>query len=159
MEINFSTLFWTIINFLILLVALKFILFKPLLASLRQRSQGIHDSLSQAQEARRQLELLRADQAKQLEGVKAEAQAVRASVAKAAEEDRARVVAEAHDEATKVMTRAQAQIQQDTESAIVAIRGEMASIAIAAASKVIGRNLSGDDQERLVDDFLKEVAT
>lgn len=158
MEINVSVLIWAMVNFLILLFVLKFLLFKPLMAALDGRTKGIEESLGLAEEAKLQLDRLKVDQAQQLVTVRAETQALRASVAKAAEEDRARIVTEAHDEATKVITRAQAQIEEEKDRAIAAIRGEMASIAIAAASRVIQRNLSGEDSERLVDDFLKEVA-
>lgn len=158
MEIHVSTLIWSVINFCILLIVLRSLLFKPILATLDSRKKEIEESLGKAEEARKQFDQLKEDQARDRETARVEAQAQIAAAAKLAETERTRILAEANSEASKFLERAQAQIEEDKERAVAAIKGEMASIAISAASKVIERNLTGEDQERLVDEFLKEVA-
>lgn len=158
MELDLSTIIWSIVNFVALLILLRIFLFKPVMAMLDKRSKEVEESLTKAESARKELDQLKIEQAKELEAVRAEAQSARAAIAKQAEEDRAKTLAEAHTEAEKILARAHAQIDDDKERAIAAIKSEMASIAIAAASKVIERNLTGEDQEKLVSDLLEEVA-
>lgn len=158
MEIHVGTLIFAVINFCILLFVLRFLLFKPILAALDSRKTEIETSLGMADEAKKKLDEIKLEQARELEAVKAEALAVRASVTKLAEEEKVRIVADARAEASKLIEKAQAQIGEEKERAIATLRSEMASLAISAASKVIGRSLTGADQEALVDQFLKEVS-
>jgi F-type H+-transporting ATPase subunit b len=159
MEINLSELIWSVVNFCVLLLILSKFLYKPVMGMLDSRSKEVADSLAKAENARLELETLRLEQSKELEKVRAEAQAVIASASKLAEDARTQIVADAQTEAAKLIEKSQAQIKEEKERAIAQIRGEMATLAIAAASKLIEKNLSGQDQEKLVEDFLSEVAS
>ena len=53
---------------------------------------------------------------------------------------------------------ATAEIEAARVSALVSIRGEVADLAISAASKVIGASMDGDRQKKLVEEFLAESA-
>jgi F0F1-type ATP synthase membrane subunit b/b' len=53
---------------------------------------------------------------------------------------------------------ATADIEAEKVRAIAELRSEVADLALAAAGKVIGENMTGATQRRLVEDFLKESA-
>ena len=53
---------------------------------------------------------------------------------------------------------ARSTIEAEKEKALTAIRGEVVNLSLAAASKVIGRNVGGEDDRRLVEEMVGSTA-
>src|SRR5438270_136200 len=77
----------------------------------------------------------------------------------AADGDRLReeIRAKARTEADHIVRNAERQIQLETSRALEQIRREAVDLSVMIASKIIQRNLSKEDNERLIDDALKQV--
>jgi F-type H+-transporting ATPase subunit b len=75
-----------------------------------------------------------------------------------AQESRDRDIAATRDELERMRVRAAAEIDAEKQRAVADLRAEVADLALAAASKVVGESMTNDRQRRLVDDFLRETA-
>lgn len=107
MKVDFWTLLWQAINLLVLLVILRWLLFKPLQKVIDQRQKRVQEQTDRAQAA---LDAAQTQQA-ELNAAKAELEASRLAI-----------LQQARDQARKLLQTAQAQAQQDAEAAQVATR-------------------------------------
>jgi F-type H+-transporting ATPase subunit b len=148
---------WTIVTFLVLLALLAKFAWKPLLQALENREETIRKSLDDAQQARQELERLNQESAQLIAKARQEADAIVARSRTDAERLKEDMRQEARAESATIVKNAERQIQLETGRAIEQIRHEAVDLSIAIASKVIGRNLSKDDNERLIEDTLKQV--
>jgi F-type H+-transporting ATPase subunit b len=60
-------------------------------------------------------------------------------------------------EAEGIMRNAERQIQLETGRAIQQLRAEAVDLSVSIASKILQRNISKEDNERLISDALKQV--
>jgi F-type H+-transporting ATPase subunit b len=63
----------------------------------------------------------------------------------------------ARSEADLIVKNAERQIQLETSRAIEQIRHEAVDLSVMIASKIIQRNLTKEDNERLIDEALRQV--
>ena len=146
-----------VINFLILLYLLNRFLFKPVLARLDVRSAKIAKGLEDAEVAARDRELARAEREAAVAEARKEANEMIARANKIAEDTRNEILTSARTEAEKVSTRAREEIVAEKDKAMAEIRGQVAELALAAAGKLVRRQMDDPTQRRLVEEFLGEV--
>lgn len=131
---------------------------KPILNSLEERESGIEDALAAAENARKEMQNLTADNEK----LAKEARAERDVMMKEARDIRETMIAEAKEDAkevtTKLIENAQASIQQEKQAALAELKKNVAELSIGIAESVIKKELSSKkDQLALVEGILKEV--
>jgi F-type H+-transporting ATPase subunit b len=148
---------WTILTFLVLLTLLAKFAWGPLLKALDSRQDTIRKSLDDAQKAKTELERIQQESAQIVRQARVEADAIisqsRADGALLREEIRAK----AKEDADGIIKNAERQIQLETTRAIQQIRHEAIDLSVEIASKIIQRNLSKEDNERLIQEALKQV--
>jgi F-type H+-transporting ATPase subunit b len=130
----------------------------PILKSVGEREEGIKDALDEAENARKEMQNLNADNARILK----EARIERDTLLKEAREMKENIIAEAKEEAqvqaNKVVEQAQATIQSEKQAAIADLKNQVAELSISIAEKVVRGELADKSkQEKLVEDMLKEV--
>ena len=143
---------------IILLFLMKKFAWKPILNSLEERETGIESALASAENARKEMQNLQADNAALVK----EARAERDAIMKDAREIRDNMIAEAKEDAKEVTSKliesAQASIQQEKQAALAEIKKSVAELSIGIAESVIKKELSNKaDQLELVDGILKDV--
>jgi F-type H+-transporting ATPase subunit b len=148
---------WTILTFLVLLTLLAKFAWRPLLAALDSRQNAIKKSLDDAQQARQELERLNQESAQILTKARAEADEIIVRSRADAERLREDMKQKARAEADAVVKNAERQIQLETARALQQIRGEAVELSVLIASKLIQRNLTKEDNERLIEDALRQV--
>jgi F-type H+-transporting ATPase subunit b len=147
-----------IVILIILLFLMKKFAWKPILNSLDERENGIEDALKAAENARKEMQNLQADNAKLLK----EARAERDAMMKSAREIQEKMISEAKEDAkevtSKLIENAQASIQQEKQAALAEIKKSVADLSIGIAESVIKKELSNkNDQLALVEDILKDI--
>lgn len=157
MSIEPSTLIFALINFFILLFCLKKFLYKPLFNMLDERAATIAKNVDDAEQARDEANALKAEYEASLKEAQAKAQEIIQNANKLGEETRAEIVAKAREEAARASEKAREEINREKEQALKDLRAEVADLAVDAASKIIGRNVTVADHENLVNEFIKEV--
>jgi F-type H+-transporting ATPase subunit b len=148
---------WTILTFLILVSLLTKFAWRPLLQALDRRQNLIKDSLDKADQAKVELGRINNEAAKILESARVEADAIVSKGRLAGERLREELKDHAREESSTLVQNAERQIQLETARALQQIRQETVDLSLSIASKVIGRNLSKDDNERLIEDALKQI--
>jgi F-type H+-transporting ATPase subunit b len=148
---------WTIVTFLVLLTLLAKFAWRPLLQSLDARQEAIRKSLADAEKARQELERLNQESAQIIRQARIEAESIIGAGRADAERLRGELRAKARAEAEGIIQNAERQIQLETARALQDIRREAADISVAIASKLIRRNLTKEDNEKLIDEALKQL--
>ena len=150
---------WTILTFLVLVTLLAKFGWRPLLQALDSRQELIRKSLDDAQQARQELERLQHESAQIIRQARVDAEAVvaqsRSDAAKLREELRQKAKAEAEG----IVRNAERQIQLETQRALQQIRHEAVDLSVMIASKILRRNLTKEDNEKLIEEALKQVET
>lgn len=146
-----------VILLILIFLMMKFA-WKPILSSLNDREEGIQNALDQAENARKEMQNLQADNDRLLK----EARAERDAMMKDAREIKENILAEAKEEAqeqtTLMIEKAKATIKQEQQSAIAELKKNVADLSIDIAQQLVRKELtSNDEQLKLVEGMLKEV--
>ena len=151
-------IFWSTLSFLLLLFILRKFAWKPILTAVSDREEGIKNALATAENARKEMQNLTADN----ERILKEARIERDGLLKEAREIKENIISEAKDEAQqqaeKVIEQAKATIQAEKQAAIADLKNQVAELSIGIAEKVVRQELSDKDKQiELVEKMLKEV--
>ena len=150
---------WQTVLFLALLFLLRKYAWKPILSAVEEREEGIKNALEAADNAKKEMEALNADN----ERILREAKAERDNILKEAREIKETIITEAKTQATeeadKVMASAREQINNEKLAAITELKNQVADLSIDIAEKVLKSELKDSDkQKELVNNALKEAA-
>jgi F-type H+-transporting ATPase subunit b len=145
------------INFLILIFLLSKFLFKPLSKFLADRSAGIEKSLAEAKAAHEAAAKAQAEYQAQVRETQREIAAIREQGQREVEAERQHLIAASRAEAERLVAQAKAEIEAETKRAKSSLRDEAAGIAVAAAERLLGRTVTGDDQKRLAEQYVREL--
>jgi F-type H+-transporting ATPase subunit b len=148
---------WTITTFTILVVLLAKFAWKPLLAALAERQAGIRSALDEAQQAREEVRRVRIDAEKLLAEARVEGAQLIARTREDAERFREELKQKAQADAAAILANAQKQIQLETTRAIEQVRHEAIDLSVSLASKLLQRNISREDNARLIEDALQQI--
>ena len=156
--INLPGLVAQIVNFTILFVILRMLLYKPILKGLDQRRERIRAGLESADAAQRQSQEAEQEVARRLEEARREGQNLIAQAQQIANRVQEEGRQQAETESQAILERARSEIQLERDSAIAELRREFADLTIEAAEKVIGQSLDRQAHQRLIDQTLTDSA-
>ena len=148
---------WTIVTFLVLVAALAKFAWRPLLEALERRQDLIRKSLDDAQKAKQDLEKLHVESQRILAAARADAEQILSSTRSDANRFREELKQKAQAEAAGIVKNAEKQIALETARALQQIRTEAVDISVAIASKLLARNVSKEDNERLIEETFKQI--
>ena len=144
--------------FLVLLLVLGKFAWGPIIAQLRSREDRIGQSITQAEKQQAEAEDLLAKYEAQLQGAREEVEQLLATAREQAEEHRQELVALARQESERSVRQAKHQISRAKAEAMQEMRQVTASMAVDLAGRVLGREVSPADQDRLLHDTLEDIA-
>lgn len=145
-----------IVNFLLLLLVLRFLLYKPILNMLQERREKIKEGLQYAERVKEEAAAEREKHQKELEEARRKAEEAIAQASRISEQEREKIVAEAQEEAHRILEQARAEIEYERRQAMIDLQEQAVELAIAAASKVIDKSLDKKEHRRLIKEFLAE---
>lgn len=148
---------WTIVTFLVLVTILAKFAWKPLLEALESRQALVRKSLDDAAQAKQDLERLNHEAAQIMSKARVDAEAVIARSQADADRLREEMKQKAKADADVIVKSAERQIQLETNRALQQIRLEAVDLSVMIASKLIQRNLTKEDNEKLIGDALKQA--
>ncbi len=134
-----GTLVLQFVNFMILMVVLNALLFKPLRAALKARKETIEGSKAKVQDIDEQVQAQIARYEAQLQEARQQGGQERSALRKTGQEEEVRILGEANRSAAERLQTITAQIQDEANSARQALRGETEALAKEIAGKVLGR--------------------
>ena len=152
MNINLTLIGQSITFIVFVWFCMKFV-WPPVMAALNERKQKIADGLAAAEKGKHDEELAKERAVEELKKAKAQAQEIISGAEKRASE----IVEEAKDtartEGERLLTAANAEIEQEANRAREQLRGEVVSLAVAGAAKVLKREID----EKANEDLLKDL--
>jgi F-type H+-transporting ATPase subunit b len=157
LEINPGLILWTIITFVILVLLLRMVAWKPILSALNAREETIRDSLRQADLARAEAEKLQKKNRDMLLQIEREAQLRMKQAREQAEAEKEKMLESARQEIQRELNAAHQEIQMEKEQALAQLRNQVADLAVDAAGKIIDFVLDEKKQKKLVDDFILQL--
>ena len=148
-----------IVTFVILLVLLRVVAYKPVMKMLDERSRRVKESLEQAEAVQEQSARTEEELKRRLEEASREGQERIARALKAGEEVKQRAQEDARKEAEALVRRARTEIQHERDEAVGEVRREFADLTVLAAGKVIERTLDKKAHRELIEKVLEESST
>ena len=157
-DFSYGLFFWQVIILLILIVLLAKFAWKPILSALAAREEGITNALLAAENAKKDMQNLKADNEKLL----AEARAERDLMMKEAREIKDAMIADAKSEAQaqgdKIIENAKAAIESEKNAAMAELKNQVSSLSLEIAEKLLREELSNKEaQTKLVEKMLGDA--
>lgn len=157
LDINPGLIVWTVITFIILLVILRMIAWKPLLGALTSREERIRMSLQHAEEARQEAQRLLEENKRQQMQAEEQAQRIMREGRDMAEKIKTEIIEKANTSSRHMVDQAREEIRREKDAALTELRTEVADLAILAAGKLLDANLDTPKQRQIVDAVIKDI--
>jgi len=150
-------IFWTLIVFGLLLFVLGKFAWRPMVSALDEREITIEESLTRAESALDEARKMQADNEAARREAERQAQGILRDARHASDQLRGEEVEKTKAQLSQLQEQARADIEREKTQALVALRAEVADLAIGAAGKILNENLDDDRQRRLVGSFLDDL--
>ena len=158
-QINLFQVVIAAANFVIFLVLMWQFAFKPIAGMLADRQARIEQGLRDAEQARKDRENAEQERLAAITEARREANDILGRAQKVAQETRDADIAGTRDELARMRVRATEEITAEKRRALAELRGEVADLALQAASRVVGETMTDQRQRRLVEEFLADPST
>ncbi len=152
-----ATLIAQIINFLLLVAILARFAYKPLMQALEDRKNRIASDLQAAEQERTGAEQLRKEYQDQLAEARVQAQVIVEKAVKQAEQEAQQQLQEVRAQIDREKKLAREEIIREREKALSELRGEVVALSVAAASKLIAKNMDSEVNAKLVSEFIDRL--
>lgn len=143
--------------FIVLLALLKKFAWGPVMSMMEKRENYIANEIETAEKSRVEAEKAAKEANERLEQTKLEAQKIIENAKTAGMKQEQDIIASAKEEAERIKQAALADIENEKEKALQALQDKVASLSVLIASKVIEKELDAADQEKLINQYIKEV--
>ena len=151
------TAVWTIINLIIAYIVLKHFVFKPIIRLLNKRREAVLSELEDAANKTATAQALIAEATKRIENSKNEASVIMSDARVQAEKQSQTIVNAARAEAITVVDRASEDAKRMHNAMLDQMRDEVADLAIAIATKVVGSIIDDTHQKEMSDRIMDET--
>jgi F-type H+-transporting ATPase subunit b len=158
-SLNYYKFIMAALNLLILYFVLRKILFKPVNDFMEKRTQSIRDSIDDAEAKKAEALAMRQDYEAQLASAKSEIEKMMDDAAARAEKEHERLIAEARKEAETLVEKTREKLAYERDEMLREVRNQVASLALAAASKVVEANMNTERNKALVEKFKNLLET
>lgn len=147
-------IFWTLINFAVLVFLLSKIAWKPILKAIRQREENIRRNVQTAETAKNEAVRAQTDIERKLSELAKSENEILQKAKKAASEEKDKILAETKLKSDYIMDKAKKDLLMEKDKLSALLKKEVADISILAAQKIISKELDKKTNERLVNKLL-----
>lgn len=157
-DFSFGLFFWQTLIFIGLIILLRKFAWKPILTAVNDREEGIRSALLSAENARKEMQNLQADNQRILQ----EARMERDALLKEAREMKDKIVSDARTEAQvagqKLIDQAKVAIENEKNAAMADLKNKVSTLSLDIAERLIKDELSNKEaQEKLVEKMLGDA--
>jgi F-type H+-transporting ATPase subunit b len=152
-----ATLIAQIVAFVALIWFVNKFLWGPLSGMLEARQKRISDGLAAAEKGKHELELAEKRATDALKDAKAQAAEILVQAEKRASEIVEEAKGKAREEGVRIVTAANAEIEQEVNRAKEEIRSKVAEISVAAAGKILTKEIDAKAHEKLIKDLATQI--
>ena len=153
--LELGDMLFTLVTFIVLMLLVGKYAWGPVTKMMAKRQDKITGDLDYADKSRAEAQELLSKRQSELKNTQAEAVSIVNTAKANGEKQSKEIVAQAHAEATDLNAKAQDDIAQAKQDALNGARDQVADLSVTIASKIIGKELNADDQQALIDDYIK----
>ena len=146
-----------VVNAAILLVALYFLLYRPVRRYMNNRSSTVAKELQDVLDAQEKLRVEQDEAQQEVQAAQKQAADVVAKSVAQAQEQAQHILEDAHSDAELTLRQARTETEFMRRNARNEMRDEVANLSVELAEKILQREVKQDDHAKLVEDFLKKV--
>lgn len=150
-------LIFNILNTLILFLALRHFLFKPVKEFMDKRTNEIQSSIEAAEKMNEEAEGLYQEYNKKLQSAHDEGREIVRNSTKNAERKSEEILTQTKEEVIRLKEKANKDIELEKQSVINSLKEEVAGIALLAAESIISKSMDSDTNKSLIDEVIKEI--
>ena len=152
-----ATLVAQMLNFLILVVILRLVAYKPIVKMLKEREDKIANSLKQADDDAAAAQATLKDYQEQLASARVQAQNIMDKAEKLARDEHTAKIQETSQEIAQMKASAQQEIQREQARVAEKMRSEMVALSMAAAQKIVSKNMDTSENEAIINEFIEQL--
>ena len=150
-------LLYTVVNVLILFLLLRKFLYKPVMDIIAQRQKQVDDALNAAETSKKEAAAALNTAQDKLRNVDNEAAARREAYEQQAEKEKQQLLAEAQKQADAIVAEGKAAAEAERQHKLRQADAQTTALARAMCEKLLARNLTEQDDSRLLDDLLEKA--
>ena len=154
---DYGLIFWTVINFLVLVFLLAKFAWKPAVAMLDEREKKIAADIAGARAANEEAQKIKEELKNQLEAVAQESLLKMKQAAALGEREKQKILDEAKEQAAALLDAARQQIKADTAKAVQELKEDFIDTTMQAVKKVISLEADAKTNKKMVEDFLEDI--
>lgn len=154
---DLGSMIYMLVFFVVLLALLKKFAWGPLMDVMEEREKHVANEIEAAEESRKAAELAAKEAEERLQETRQEAMSIVEEAREAGTRQEREIIQAAREEAVRLKQAAKEDIQNEKDKAIQALQDQVASLSVLIASKVIEKEINEQDQEKLINDYIKEV--
>lgn len=157
LDVNPGLIVWTVITFVLLLLILRKVAWKPILTALDQRETAIRESLEKAEKAKEEAALILKQNEANLARAEEESQKIVEQSRQYSEKLKEQMLHESRVQAQKIIEDASAEIERKKEAAFDELKSQVAEIAVKAAEKILKESINPELNKKLVNNYINEI--
>ncbi len=157
-DVNPGLIFWTVITFVVLMIVLKKVAWKPILAALDQREAAIKESLEKAEKAREEAQKVLDKNQANIAQAEEESKKIIDQSRAYAEKLKDQMMRDSKEQAKKIVDDAASEIERKKEAAFNELKNQVAEIAINAAEKILRESLDKESNKKIVDKYISDIS-
>jgi F-type H+-transporting ATPase subunit b len=157
LNVEQGLIFWTCVTFVLLVLVLRSVAWKPILTMLDEREQKISEALEEAEMARQEAEKQSEENRAALEQAQVEARQAISEGRDLAERVAQEVRERAEGEAGQLLEQARRTIQRERDQAVLELRNQVADLAILAARNILDDQIDEGRGRQIVDDVISRL--
>ncbi len=157
MELNFVNIGLHIVNVIILYFILRWLLFKPVSKFMKNREQTYLNRAEAVKNREREAKIMKEKYNQLLDNAQQEAATLLNKSNEMAQKQSNEIVNRAHDRAKDILDRSYREIEMEKHLVMQDMKTEIADMAVQIAEKILQREISREDNQRVINDFFDKV--
>lgn len=155
--LNLGDILATLSIFLLLMWLLKKFAWGPLMGIMQEREELIASEIESAESSRTESQKYLEEQRSMLKEARNEALGIVESAKRQGEASREEILAAARAEANRIKDNAVLEISNERDKALAAVRDEVVALSMLAASRVLGKELTEEENRKLIDETIAKA--
>ena len=148
----------TLVSFLLLMLALKMVAWKPLMAMMEKREQLIAGNIDSAEAKKLEADRLLKEQQQELEETRNKASAIIEQARDTADKVEREQIASAKVEIVRLKEEAKKAIELERKQALAGAQNDISRLSMDIAEKLIGKELSNEGHAELIEEYIERLA-
>ncbi|MDQ0428320.1 MULTISPECIES: F0F1 ATP synthase subunit B [Caryophanaceae] len=155
--LNIGDILATLVIFILLMLLLKKFAWGPLMGIMQQREDLIKSEIETAENSRLESHKLLEEQRSLLKDARTQAQEIVENAKKQGEVSREEIITTARAESGRMKDAAVQEIANERDKAISAVREEVVALSLLAATKVLEKEISEEDNRQLINETIAKA--